>query len=177
MKTIGLIGGMSWESSAEYYRLINQQTKRRLGGHHNAPSILVTLDFDGVERLRLLFQVSRQLSMQEPFGTVDLLGEDADFRVLLRITVCRRGFAGGQLAAKRAQIVGGRGHRRVMADGLFMGTELRHRLHDDALTSKRPGQGLGRRGRIILLDGQDRGQHRLVTAGNAIEVGQHARFR
>ena len=36
MKTIGLIGGMSWESSAEYYRLINQETKRRLGGHHNA---------------------------------------------------------------------------------------------------------------------------------------------
>jgi aspartate racemase len=45
MKTIGLIGGMSWESTAEYYRLINQETKRRLGGHHNAPSILVTMDF------------------------------------------------------------------------------------------------------------------------------------
>ncbi len=52
MKTIGLIGGMSWESSAEYYRLINQETKRRLGGHHNAPSILVTVDFAEVERLQ-----------------------------------------------------------------------------------------------------------------------------
>jgi aspartate racemase len=52
MKTIGLIGGMSWESSAEYYRLINQETKRRLGGHHNAPSVLVTVDFAGVERLQ-----------------------------------------------------------------------------------------------------------------------------
>jgi len=52
MKTIGLIGGMSWESSAEYYRLINQETKHRLGGHHNAPSILVTVDFAEVERLQ-----------------------------------------------------------------------------------------------------------------------------
>src|SRR5271165_3540984 len=52
MKTIGLIGGMSWESSAEYYRLINQETKRLLGGHHNAPSILVTVDFAEVERLQ-----------------------------------------------------------------------------------------------------------------------------
>lgn len=52
MKTIGLIGGMSWESSAEYYRLINQETKRRLGGHHNAPSVLVTVDFAEVERLQ-----------------------------------------------------------------------------------------------------------------------------
>jgi len=52
MKTIGLIGGMSWESSAEYYRLINQETKRRLGGHHNALSIMVTVDFAEVERLQ-----------------------------------------------------------------------------------------------------------------------------
>jgi len=71
MKTIGLIGGMSWESSAEYYRLINQETKQRLGGHHNAPSILVTVDFAEVERLqhsgqwdqlgRLLANAARQL--------------------------------------------------------------------------------------------------------------------
>jgi len=52
MKTIGLIGGMSWESSAEYYRLINLETKRRLGGHHNARSVMATLDFAGVETLQ-----------------------------------------------------------------------------------------------------------------------------
>jgi aspartate racemase len=50
MKTIGLIGGMSWESSALYYRLINEETKRRLGGHHNAPSVMVTVDFEQIER-------------------------------------------------------------------------------------------------------------------------------
>ena len=52
MRTIGLIGGMSWESSALYYRLINEETKRRLGGHHNAPSLMVTVDFADVECLQ-----------------------------------------------------------------------------------------------------------------------------
>ncbi len=52
MKNIGLIGGMSWESSALYYQLINQETKRRLGGHHNAPSSMITVDFAEVERLQ-----------------------------------------------------------------------------------------------------------------------------
>lgn len=43
---IGLLGGMSWESSALYYRLLNTAAHRRLGGHHNARSLLFTLDFD-----------------------------------------------------------------------------------------------------------------------------------
>lgn len=51
MKTIGLIGGMSWESSALYYRIINEETKRRLGGHHNARSVMVTIDFAEADRM------------------------------------------------------------------------------------------------------------------------------
>lgn len=50
MKTIGLIGGMSWESSLEYYRLINQEIKNRLGGFHSAQCILYSVDFDVIER-------------------------------------------------------------------------------------------------------------------------------
>ncbi|HEX7816461.1 aspartate/glutamate racemase family protein [Dyella sp.] len=49
MKTIGIIGGMSWESSAAYYRLINQHAKSRLGGHHNARSLMLTVDFAPIE--------------------------------------------------------------------------------------------------------------------------------
>jgi aspartate racemase len=49
MKTIGVIGGMSWESSTEYYRLLNRHAKARLGGHHNARSLLLTIDFAEVE--------------------------------------------------------------------------------------------------------------------------------
>lgn len=52
MKTIGLIGGMSWESSAEYYRMINQEVKRRLGGHNNARSLMLTVNFDEIEALQ-----------------------------------------------------------------------------------------------------------------------------
>jgi aspartate racemase len=52
MKTIGLIGGMSWESSLEYYRIINETTKRKLGGFHSAKSILYSVDFEEIERLQ-----------------------------------------------------------------------------------------------------------------------------
>jgi aspartate racemase len=48
--TIGLIGGMSWESSAEYYRIINQETNRRLGGVHSAQCLMVSVDFEGIKR-------------------------------------------------------------------------------------------------------------------------------
>jgi len=46
MKTIGLIGGMSWESSAVYYKLINREVQKRLGGLHSAKLAMLSLDFD-----------------------------------------------------------------------------------------------------------------------------------
>ena len=49
MKTIGLIGGMSWESSIEYYRFINEPAKEKLGGLHSAQSLMVTVDFAEIE--------------------------------------------------------------------------------------------------------------------------------
>ncbi|HJQ08068.1 MAG TPA: aspartate/glutamate racemase family protein [Candidatus Saccharimonadales bacterium] len=52
MKTIGLIGGMSWESSQEYYRIINEETKRRLGGLHSAQSLMFSFDFAEIEELQ-----------------------------------------------------------------------------------------------------------------------------
>jgi aspartate racemase len=52
MRTIGLIGGMSWESSAEYYRLINESVRRRLGGHHSATSLMLSVDFAEIEELQ-----------------------------------------------------------------------------------------------------------------------------
>jgi len=52
VKTIGLIGGMSWESTALYYRILNQETARRLGGLHSAPVLLASLDFAPVEELQ-----------------------------------------------------------------------------------------------------------------------------
>jgi aspartate racemase len=52
MKTIGLIGGMSWESSAEYYRMINVAVKRRLGGFHSAKCLMFSVDFADIEDLQ-----------------------------------------------------------------------------------------------------------------------------
>lgn len=52
MKTIGLIGGMSWESSVEYYKLINEGIHQRLGGVHSAKSVMVSVDFSEVELLQ-----------------------------------------------------------------------------------------------------------------------------
>ena len=52
MKTIGLIGGMSWESTIPYYRAINEGVKQQLGGLHSARCILYSVDFHDIERLQ-----------------------------------------------------------------------------------------------------------------------------
>lgn len=52
MKTIGLIGGMSWESTIEYYRIINQVVQMKLGGVHSAKIVMVSLDFAEIEELQ-----------------------------------------------------------------------------------------------------------------------------
>ena len=71
MKTIGLIGGMSWESSAEYYRLVNESVGRRLGGFHSAATLMASVDFAEIEAMqragawdeagRLLAEAARRL--------------------------------------------------------------------------------------------------------------------
>lgn len=72
MKTIGLIGGMSWESTVPYYRLINEGIKARLGGLHSAKIVLYSVDFHEIEQLQrsgdwdaagaLLAQAARSLA-------------------------------------------------------------------------------------------------------------------
>ena len=52
MKTIGLIGGMSWESTAHYYRVMNQETAARLGGLHSAPLLIHSVDFAPIAELQ-----------------------------------------------------------------------------------------------------------------------------
>jgi len=52
VKTIGVLGGMSWESSLEWYRRANEAVRDRLGGYHSAPIVLDSLDFAEIERLQ-----------------------------------------------------------------------------------------------------------------------------
>lgn len=71
MKTIGLIGGLSWESSIEYYRIINQESQKRLGGLHSAECLMYSFDFADMEALQMagdwqtaaqrMIQAARQL--------------------------------------------------------------------------------------------------------------------
>ena len=52
MQTIGLIGGMSWESTAVYYRMLNEQVRGRLGGFHSAEILMRSVDFDDIVNLQ-----------------------------------------------------------------------------------------------------------------------------
>ncbi len=52
MRTIGLLGGMSWESSIEYYRIINEEVRARLGGTHSARSVMYSVDFHQIEQMQ-----------------------------------------------------------------------------------------------------------------------------
>ncbi|MFS0772128.1 aspartate/glutamate racemase family protein [Sphingomonas sp. 1P08PE] len=52
MRTIGIIGGMSWESSLEYYRILNREVRSRLGGHHSARVLMLSVDFAPIVALQ-----------------------------------------------------------------------------------------------------------------------------
>ena len=52
MRTLGLLGGMSWESSAHYYRILNEEVRRRLGGSHSAACLLLSVDFAEISALQ-----------------------------------------------------------------------------------------------------------------------------
>ncbi len=68
MKTIGLVGGMSWESTLTYYRAINEGVKARLGGLHSATIVLYSVDFDPIEKLQ---------HRGDWVGTADILSDAA----------------------------------------------------------------------------------------------------
>lgn len=59
MKTIGLIGGMSWESAVTYYKIINETVKKKLGGLHSAKILMYSVDFDEIERCQSSGEWSR----------------------------------------------------------------------------------------------------------------------
>jgi aspartate racemase len=86
MKTIGLIGGMSWESSAGYYRIINQEVKARLGGFHSAKCLLLSVDFAEVETLQQagMWQAAAEL-LAGAARSLEMAG--ADFVVLCTNTM------------------------------------------------------------------------------------------
>lgn len=86
MRVVGLIGGMSWESSSEYYRIINQLVAQRLGGLHSARTILYSLDFQEIERAQHRGRWNDALAMLVQAGNA-LETAGADFLVLCTNTM------------------------------------------------------------------------------------------
>lgn len=85
---IGLIGGMSWESSAEYYRIINREMQKRLGGVHSARSLMWSVDFGEIERLQHLGDWNK-LTEQMIDAAVRLERGGADFILMCTNTMHR----------------------------------------------------------------------------------------
>lgn len=86
MKTIGLIGGMSWESTIPYYRLINQAIRERLGGYHSAKILLDSVDFAEIEAMQAANDWERAGDMLAIAGRV-LEAGGADLLVLCTNTM------------------------------------------------------------------------------------------
>jgi len=86
MKTIGLLGGMSWESSALYYRLINEGVRGRMGGLHSAKLVMASVDFAEIEQLQSAgnWPAAGQLLAEQARG---LEAAGADFLVICTNTM------------------------------------------------------------------------------------------
>jgi aspartate racemase len=80
MKTIGLIGGMSWESTQIYYRLLNERVKARLGGLHSARLVLYSVDFHDIEAMQ---RENRWDELGRSVGQAGLILENAGAELLL----------------------------------------------------------------------------------------------
>lgn len=77
MKTIGLVGGMSWESTLEYYRIINEEVKARLGGFHSGQVVLYSVDFAGIEAMQHRGEWDRMaVILADAFRSVEKAGAD-----------------------------------------------------------------------------------------------------
>lgn len=120
MRTIGLLGGMSWESTAEYYRVVNELVRERLGGLHSARCVIHSVDFAEIERMQaeerwedagaLLAEAAR--SLEAAGAEVLVLCTNTMHRVADRITAATR-VPLLHLADTTARAVRSRGLRQV----------------------------------------------------------------
>jgi aspartate racemase len=120
MRTLGLLGGMSWESTVEYYRIINQRVRDRLGGLRSAPMVLYSFDFHEIEQMQRR-DAWDEAADQLVAAAGRLEDAGADYLVLCTNTMHRvadRIRAAARvplldLADATAAAIGAHGHRRV----------------------------------------------------------------
>lgn len=120
MKTIGLIGGMSWESTVPYYRIINRTLAERLGGLHSAKLLLYSVDFQEIEELQRTDRWDQAADLLAD-AAARLRGAGADFLVLCTNTMhkvapaleARAGIPLLHIADATAEAILGAGFRKV----------------------------------------------------------------
>ena len=141
MKTIGLIGGMSWESTVTYYRLINEAVKERLGGLHSAKILLYSVDFQEIEECQTRGEWDRSAAI---LGDAAKRLEGADCIVICTNTMHKVAPQIGEqisipilhIAEATAKELAGRGISRV----LLLGT--RYTMQQDFYKEKLVERGL-----------------------------------
>ena len=137
MKTIGLLGGMSWESTAEYYRLANELVRDQLGGLHSAKILMHSVDFAEIEAMQVEGRWDDAGALLAE-AAERLQGAGADLIVLCTNTMHK--VAAPIEAAISVPFVhlGDTTADAVKAAGLSQGRAARHDLHDGAGLLRRP---------------------------------------
>ena len=152
MKTIGLIGGMSWESTVTYYRIINETVKERMGGFHSAKLLLYSVDFDIIEKCQAAgdWEATADI-LTDIAGRLEAAG--ADFLVLCTNTMHKVapqiqaciGIPFVHIADAAADALKARGISRAA----LLGTK--YTMTQDFYTSKLAGAGIN----VLIPDAED----------------------
>jgi len=184
MKTIGLLGGMSWESTAVYYRLINEEVRRRCGGLHSAKILLYSVDFAEIEELQ---SGDRWDDAGEMLGAAARSLENAGAELLLICTntmhkVADRiveglsidllhiaDAAGARLAAERIETVGLLGTRFTMEEDFYRSV-LENRY---GLTVMVPEQADRRIIDSVIFDELCRGKVKQRSRDEYVRIANH----
>lgn len=160
MKTIGMIGGMSWESTLSYYQQLNQAIKREKGGLHSAKVNLVSVDFAEIERLQHQGDWSALAKlMQQAAGSVQASG--ADFLLIATNTMHKVAAEVEQVIDIPLLHIGDATAQALLADGIhkvgLLGT--RFTMEQDFYKQRLLLQGLD----VLIPDSQGReGIHRII---------------
>ncbi len=160
MKTIGMIGGMSWESTLSYYQLLNQGIKQELGGLHSAKVNLVSVDFAEIERLQHQGDwPALAASMQQAARSVQASG--ADFLLIATNTMHKVAAEVEQVIDIPLLHIGDATAQALLEDGIckvgLLGT--RFTMEQDFYKQRLQQQGLA----VVIPDSQGREQiHRII---------------
>jgi aspartate racemase len=157
VKVIGLLGGMSWESSLEYYRVVNERVREQLGGLHSAHCVMYSVDFAEIEELQVSGRWA-DAGKRLDEATASLKRAGADFLVLCTNTMHK---VADQLTGLPLLHLGDATAAAVLGEGIqtigLLGTAFT--MEQDFYTGRLAGHGLD----VLVPDADDRAEiHRVI---------------